>query len=226
MPTSGSARQLGRDPAGQRRHRLVDVDHVVAAGAQLAAASRPRRGRDRHIRHRAVGLEADRAAQRDQVVGGRQRLRPRAAMQDRCDPIVDGSYGASTRTSCPSAMKLLGEGLDVPRHAARIGPRIRRNQRDPHDRLYGSRVPDRRSGFLGPVDGVGLLAARMHPWISMPVRHFVKYTFLKVDPAWRRLDDERRARRTSGSSSPPARTSPKVICCAPSRWSAPAATRT
>ena len=27
----------------------------------------------------------------------------------------------------------------------------------------------------------------------MPVRHFVKYTFLKVDPAWRRLDDERRA---------------------------------
>src|SRR6202030_400974 len=27
---------------------------------------------------------------------------------------------------------------------------------------------------------------------SMPVRHFVKYTFLKVDPAWRRLDDEQR----------------------------------
>ena len=27
----------------------------------------------------------------------------------------------------------------------------------------------------------------------MPVRHFVKYTFLKADPAWRRLDDERRA---------------------------------
>jgi len=27
----------------------------------------------------------------------------------------------------------------------------------------------------------------------MPIRHFVKYTFLKVDPAWRRLDEERRA---------------------------------
>ena len=25
---------------------------------------------------------------------------------------------------------------------------------------------------------------------SMPVRHFVKYTFLKVDPAWRRLDSD------------------------------------
>ena len=27
----------------------------------------------------------------------------------------------------------------------------------------------------------------------MPERHFVKYTFLKVDPAWRRLDPEERA---------------------------------
>jgi len=27
----------------------------------------------------------------------------------------------------------------------------------------------------------------------MPRRHFVKYTFLKVDPAWRRLDPEQRA---------------------------------
>jgi chlorite dismutase len=27
----------------------------------------------------------------------------------------------------------------------------------------------------------------------MPTRHFVKYTFLKVDPAWRRLEDGRRA---------------------------------
>jgi len=28
----------------------------------------------------------------------------------------------------------------------------------------------------------------------MPERHFVKYTFLKVDPAWRRLDDAERGR--------------------------------
>jgi chlorite dismutase len=28
----------------------------------------------------------------------------------------------------------------------------------------------------------------------MPERHFVKYTFLKVDPAWRRLDDAERVR--------------------------------
>ena len=29
----------------------------------------------------------------------------------------------------------------------------------------------------------------------MAERHFVKYTFLKVDPAWRRLDEEQRAQR-------------------------------
>jgi chlorite dismutase len=29
--------------------------------------------------------------------------------------------------------------------------------------------------------------------LPMPVRHFVKYTFLKVDPAWRRLDEGLRA---------------------------------
>src|SRR5580698_5212436 len=27
----------------------------------------------------------------------------------------------------------------------------------------------------------------------MTERHFIKYTFLKIDPAWRRLDDEARA---------------------------------
>ena len=27
----------------------------------------------------------------------------------------------------------------------------------------------------------------------MPERHFVKYTFLKVDPAWRRLADDQRS---------------------------------
>jgi chlorite dismutase len=30
--------------------------------------------------------------------------------------------------------------------------------------------------------------------IPMPERHFVKYTFLRVDPAWRRLDQAQRAR--------------------------------
>jgi len=39
------------------------------------------------------------------------------------------------------------------------------------------------------------LAPRAHVSLAreMPERHFVKYTFLKVDPAWRRLDDGERA---------------------------------
>jgi hypothetical protein len=38
-------------------------------------------------------------------------------------------------------------------------------------------------------------AAKILPYAhaGMADRHFVKYTFLKVDPAWRRLDAEERA---------------------------------
>src|SRR3954447_16028668 len=37
-------------------------------------------------------------------------------------------------------------------------------------------------------------AAPETPHFRMPERQFVKYTFLKVDPAWRRLDEDERAR--------------------------------
>ena len=41
----------------------------------------------------------------------------------------------------------------------------------------------------GPFDYAGATIL----FKAMPKRHFVKYTFLKVDPAWRRLEDEERA---------------------------------
>ena len=47
-------------------------------------------------------------------------------------------------------------------------------------------------------------------------RTFVKYTFIKVDPAWRRRTAAT-ARRTSASSPPPATTSPRTTSCAPTR---------
>src|SRR3984885_7855198 len=53
---------------------------------------------------------------------------------------------------------------------------------------YGRRWENGSSGFSGPPHG-----RAYHHLTLVPVRHFVKYTFLKVDPAWRRLDDERRA---------------------------------
>ena len=46
--------------------------------------------------------------------------------------------------------------------------------------------------IIGPVGRRRSPRGPYHRY-TMPVRHFVKYTFLKVDPAWRRLDDERRA---------------------------------
>ena len=55
----------------------------------------------------------------------------------------------------------------------------------------------------------------------MTERHFVKYTFLKLDPAWRRLDDERARGAQARVHRPHARTSPMGICCSPSRLSAP-----
>ncbi len=67
----------------------------------------------------------------------------------------------------PLGQELLGERLDVPRDASRIGPGVGADEADPHRATIFAEV--RR-------------------------RHFVKYTFLKVDPAWRRLDAEQRAR--------------------------------
>ena len=50
-----------------------------------------------------------------------------------------------------------------------------------------ARARDTDRGAGGRFGPARIIIARM------PTRHFVKYTFLKVDPAWRRLDDERRA---------------------------------
>src|ERR1035441_11047662 len=42
-----------------------------------------------------------------------------------------------------------------------------------------------------PPPEQGFCVAYYHA--QMPVRHFVKYTFLQVDPAWRRLEADQRA---------------------------------
>ena len=70
-----------------------------------------------------------------------------------------------------------GEGLDVPGESARIV----------HE--YGE---TRATRMCRP----DYCRARAPILVRqpMPERHFVKYTFLKVDPAWRRLDVEERSR--------------------------------
>ncbi len=80
----------------------------------------------------------------------------------------------------PGGGELGGERLDVASDATGVGPRVRRQKRDPHGfPLY----PSEPSGWQASSAIIKAMSAR----------HFVKYTFLKLEPAWRRLDSERRA---------------------------------
>src|SRR5205807_7737260 len=61
-----------------------------------------------------------------------------------------------------------------------------------YDHEYGDTIAIRIVFILVPNPPRTLGFARLS-WTYVRVRHFVKYTFLKVDPAWRRLDEEQRA---------------------------------
>ncbi len=105
-------------------------------------------------------------------------LRARAPVQAPGGRIV-GVEGGEDARLVAGRVKLVGECLDVACDAAGIGPGVRRDERDPH-------VPQNirtRSRPHGGCDTGGVSS-----------RHFVKYTFLKVDPAWRRLQPEQRER--------------------------------
>ena len=76
---------------------------------------------DREIRDRAIGLEADRAAERHEVLGGRQRLRTGTAVHHRGEGVgrIERSEHAHVVPVCDEA---LGERLDVPGHTPGVGP--------------------------------------------------------------------------------------------------------
>src|SRR4051812_46174348 len=95
-----------------------------------------------------------------------------------------GSNGASTETSWPVPMNCSASAsmcrVTPPGYVQEYGEtraiRIRR--------ILARRLPVSTAVFRLP-------SVSLTP---VPERHFVKYTFLQVDPAWRRLDDEQRAR--------------------------------
>ena len=107
---------VGTDPAQQRRDRLVDVDHVVAAGTQLAVHRGDTVGCDRQVRDGAVGLEADRPSERDEVVGRLDRLWPGATMQTRRKAARRIERGEDADVVALFE-EPLGQRLDVPRDA-------------------------------------------------------------------------------------------------------------
>ena len=74
--------------------------------------------------------------------GGVQALRARAAMQAARERVV-GVEGREDARLVPGGRQLARERLDVTRDASRVGPRVRRDQRDPHGRVYTARA-DRR----------------------------------------------------------------------------------
>ena len=111
--------------------RLVHVDDVEAARAQLAAQRRDRVRRVREVRDGAVGLDADRAPQRDDPVRELARLGPGTTMHPRRQS-VGRVIGGEHAHVVAAGHELLGQGLDVAGDAARVAPRVRRHEGDPH----------------------------------------------------------------------------------------------
>jgi chlorite dismutase len=103
-------------------------------------------------------------------------LRTGAAMQAARERVVGVERRQDTRVMACRA-ELARERFDVAGDPSGIGPGVRREQRDPHASTL-------------PAVGADHAPAAIIAVVS--ARHFVKYTFLKLDPAWRRLDAEQR----------------------------------
>ncbi len=104
--------ERARVPAQQRRRRLVHVDHVEAAGAQLAPHLGHRVGKGRQVGDGAVGADPHAAPQRDQVLGAASHL-GRGAVERLAEAVgrIPGSQRAQLR----------GHGRSAPRRAPRHG---------------------------------------------------------------------------------------------------------
>jgi chlorite dismutase len=165
-------------PTSGRSPRLVDVDDVIAAVAELPAHGAYGVWREGHVRDGPIGGQPDGASKRDELLPHLALLWARAAMQPYGERVVGVERGEDARL-VPGGGELRGERIYVAGDATGIGPRVRREKRDPHGLLLYPPEPSR--------------AGRRCDNQGMSTRHFVKYTFLKMEPEWRRLDPERRA---------------------------------
>ena len=178
--------------AHDRRDGLVDVDDVEAARRELAAQRRDgaRRGRERG--HRAVHGQAERAPQRHQVVRHGTVLGPGTTMQPRRHAVVR-VVGGEHADVVAEPVELTRQSLDVAHHAARVRPRVRRHEGDPHRRHPSFRLRWAPCG---------------QPYLRSD--HFPAR-------AWARPAAGRRARRRSRPRERPRRTAAAPV---PSRWTA------
>ncbi len=120
-----------RVPAEQRHDRLVDVQYVIAAVAQLAAhCQHP--GRDGHeVRDGAIGGKAGGTSERDEPLGRVKALGTRAPVQSPRERVIGIERREDTGVVAKRG-QLSGERLDMARYTTGVRPRIRRQQRDPH----------------------------------------------------------------------------------------------
>ena len=132
--------RLDGEPAHHRHVRLVHVDHVVAAAAQLLREQRHRASRDGEVRHRAVHRQADRAPERDPVVGEGPLLRRDAAVGHASQTVVGVVRGQAAGPRGPAGSAPQRE----PQHDAQPRPdtctnRARPALHAPADRSVRSR---------------------------------------------------------------------------------------
>ena len=132
VPTSAASPNASASQLAGGRHRLVDVDDVEVAGLELAAQASARRcGVSARFETAPLAGMPGRAAERDDVLGQRALLRAGTAMQPLA-AAVRGVEGRQDADMMPLGEQLLGQSLDVPRHAPRVRPRIGGDQGDAH----------------------------------------------------------------------------------------------
>ena len=122
--------------------------------------------------------------------GTRPLLRPRAAVQPR-GPAVVAVVRREHLHVVAGGEQLARQRLDVPCDPAGVRPRVGGDESYSHKPILRERT--RGSGSVIPTFTTPNTARPLSILRRVPERHFVKYTFLKVDPAWRRLPDEQRA---------------------------------
>ena len=126
-----AARAVGGIPADERHDGLVHVDEVVAAGLQLPPQREHRVNGRRQVGDGPVGREPRGAPERHDPVGQRHRLRAGTAVHPARKRVV-GVEGRKDTGLVTDRLQLVGERLDVAGDAARIGPRVGRDECDPH----------------------------------------------------------------------------------------------
>ncbi len=127
----GTGVRVGDAPGRKRRERLVDVDHVIAAGAKLLWRSPARSGVIEMFETALVGLQGEGPAERDEVVRRRHDLRPgprcstrRSGQADRTEPAPGRDGRSAMNCSASASICLVTPPGYVHEYGDRIATRI------------------------------------------------------------------------------------------------------